>query len=90
MLSVKYMPLLLSVIMLKVIILSVVAPKSFIESTFWTYFSEYWLFPHYFQRKLYLFHHKCYHGCIGTGNTKGGSITVLLTSCLTGLETAVW
>jgi len=23
------------------------------------------------------------------GNTKGGSITVLLTSCLTGLETAV-
>ncbi len=31
--------------------------------------------------------------CIGTispGNTKGGSITVLLTSCLTGLESAVW
>jgi hypothetical protein len=27
---------------------------------------------------------------IGTaGNTKGGSITVLLTSCLTGLESAV-
>jgi hypothetical protein len=25
-----------------------------------------------------------------TGNTKGGSITVLLTSCLTGLESAVW
>jgi hypothetical protein len=25
-----------------------------------------------------------------TGNTKGGSITVLLTSCLTGLELAVW
>ena len=25
----------------------------------------------------------------GTGNTKGGSITVLLTSCLTGLESAV-
>jgi hypothetical protein len=24
-----------------------------------------------------------------TGNTKGGSITVLLTSCLTGLELAV-
>ncbi len=24
------------------------------------------------------------------GNTKGGSITVLLTSCLTGLESAVW
>ncbi len=24
-----------------------------------------------------------------TGNTKGGSITVLLTSCLTGLESAV-
>jgi hypothetical protein len=24
------------------------------------------------------------------GNTKGGSITVQLTSCLTGLETAVW
>jgi hypothetical protein len=30
---------------------------------------------------------------IGTsleGNTKGGSITVPLTSCLTGLESAVW
>ncbi len=26
---------------------------------------------------------------IYTGNTKGGSITVLLTSCLTGLESAV-
>ncbi len=25
-----------------------------------------------------------------SGNTKGGSITVLLTSCLTGLESAVW
>jgi hypothetical protein len=25
-----------------------------------------------------------------TGNTKGGSITVPLTSCLTGLELAVW
>jgi hypothetical protein len=25
-----------------------------------------------------------------TGNTKGGSITVPLTSCLTGLESAVW
>jgi hypothetical protein len=24
------------------------------------------------------------------GNTEGGSITVLLTSCLTGLELAVW
>ncbi len=24
------------------------------------------------------------------GNTKGGSITVLLTSCLTGFESAVW
>jgi hypothetical protein len=24
------------------------------------------------------------------GNTKGGSITVPLTSCLTGLESAVW
>jgi hypothetical protein len=24
------------------------------------------------------------------GNTKGGSITVLLTSCLTGLESALW
>ncbi len=24
------------------------------------------------------------------GNTKGGSITVQLTSCLTGLESAVW
>jgi len=23
-------------------------------------------------------------------NTKGGSITILLTSCLTGLESAVW
>ncbi len=27
---------------------------------------------------------------IAAGNTKGGSITVLLTSCLTGLESAVW
>jgi hypothetical protein len=27
---------------------------------------------------------------IGAGNTKGGSITVPLTSCLTGLEPAVW
>jgi len=27
---------------------------------------------------------------LGPGNTKGGSITVLLTCCLTGLETAVW
>ncbi len=25
-----------------------------------------------------------------TGNTKGGSIIILLTSCLTGLESAVW
>jgi hypothetical protein len=25
-----------------------------------------------------------------SGNTKGGSITVPLTSCLTGLESAVW
>jgi hypothetical protein len=28
--------------------------------------------------------------CVCAGNTKGGSITVLLTSCLTGLESAVW
>ncbi len=27
---------------------------------------------------------------IKSGNTKGGSITVLLASCLTGLESAVW
>jgi hypothetical protein len=27
---------------------------------------------------------------VQAGNTKGGSITVLLTSCLTGLESAVW
>jgi len=27
---------------------------------------------------------------VWAGNTKGGSITVLLTSCLTGLESAVW
>ncbi len=27
---------------------------------------------------------------LAPGNTKGGSITVLLTSCLTGLESAVW
>jgi hypothetical protein len=26
----------------------------------------------------------------GAGNTKAGSITVPLTSCLTGLESAVW
>ncbi len=29
-------------------------------------------------------------GTIEAGNTKEGSITVLLTSCLTGLESAVW
>jgi hypothetical protein len=29
-------------------------------------------------------------GTISAGNTKGGSITVPLTSCLTGLESAVW
>jgi hypothetical protein len=29
-------------------------------------------------------------GSVQSGNTKGGSITVLLTSCLTGLESAVW
>jgi hypothetical protein len=28
------------------------------------------------------------HAC--PGNTKGGSITIPLTSCLTGLESAVW
>jgi hypothetical protein len=28
--------------------------------------------------------------CLLPGNTKGGSITVQLTSCLTGLESAVW
>ncbi len=28
-------------------------------------------------------------GFVTAGNTKGGSITVLLTSCLTGLESAV-
>ncbi len=28
-------------------------------------------------------------GFVGPGNTKGGSITVPLTSCLTGLESAV-
>ncbi len=27
--------------------------------------------------------------CIRAGNTKGGSITVLLTSCLTGLDSAL-
>jgi len=27
---------------------------------------------------------------VQAGNTKGGSITVPLTSCLTGLESAVW
>jgi hypothetical protein len=27
--------------------------------------------------------------CVKPGNTKGGSITVPLTSCLTGLESAV-
>ncbi len=28
--------------------------------------------------------------CLGSGNTKEGSITVPLISCLTGLESAVW
>jgi hypothetical protein len=27
---------------------------------------------------------------VSAGNTKGGSISVPLTSCLTGLESAVW
>jgi hypothetical protein len=27
---------------------------------------------------------------LSAGNTKGGSITVLLTSCLTGLDESVW
>jgi hypothetical protein len=30
-----------------------------------------------------------YLGFVNPGNTKGGSITVPLTSCLTGLESAV-
>jgi hypothetical protein len=36
--------------------------------------------------------HKMSHDNLLThpGNTKGGSITVLLTSCLTGLESLVW
>jgi hypothetical protein len=31
-----------------------------------------------------------FHGCFQPGKAKGGSITVPLTSCLTGLESAVW
>ncbi len=31
-----------------------------------------------------------YFALLNPGNAKGGSITVLLTSCLTGLESAVW
>ncbi len=30
-----------------------------------------------------------YHSIVKSGNTKGGSITVLMTSCLTGLESVV-
>jgi hypothetical protein len=30
-----------------------------------------------------------YYGMVNAGNTKGGSITVLLTSCLTGLDWSV-
>ncbi len=42
----------------------------------------YWLFYHH-----WLYIKQCR---ITPGNTKGGSITVPLTSCLTGLESAVW
>jgi hypothetical protein len=31
-----------------------------------------------------------YYGYVMSGNTKGGSITVQLTSCLTGLDKPVW
>jgi len=34
--------------------------------------------------------HHPLNGIVNPGNTKGGSITVPLTSCLTGLESAVW
>jgi hypothetical protein len=42
-------------------------------------------------RTILLFSRHYYMYCkLSTGSTKGGSITVLLTSCLTGLESAVW
>ncbi len=31
-----------------------------------------------------------YHSKVRPGNTKGGNITLPLTSCLTGLKSAVW
>ncbi len=34
--------------------------------------------------------HSAHNSKVNAGNTKGGSITVLLTSSLTGLESAVW
>jgi hypothetical protein len=37
----------------------------------------------------YLTHHPKDEGSVPAGNTKGGSITVPLTSCLTGLESAL-
>jgi hypothetical protein len=38
----------------------------------------------------YCFEQPNFPRMVRPGNTKGGSITVLLTSCLTGLESAVW
>ncbi len=48
-----------------------------------TLFLTNWL--HYHYKLWYLFQWRPL-----SGNTKGGSITVLFTSCLTGLESAVW
>jgi hypothetical protein len=66
MLNVTYKPLILSVVMLNVVMVSVVAPT----------------FPHLIQKPGGL---ECYLS-LKPGNTKGRSITVPLTSCLTDLD----
>jgi hypothetical protein len=43
---------------------------------------------HYLKRNQDLLGKLCV--AMATGNTKRGSITELMTSCLTGLESAVW
>jgi hypothetical protein len=42
-----------------------------------------------FETLLLGFARNKYHGITNPGHTKGGSNTVLLTSCLTGLKSAV-
>jgi len=64
----------LNPVMLNAVMLSVVVPLGALEGTPW-----------YDNQSCRPFH----KSSGTTGNTKGGSITVPLTSCLTALETAV-